>query len=202
MTYPLSLPAGCPVAVRFGGTAVVAVAQSPFTLASQVQAWPGQMWVAEVDLPRMRRADAEAWCAFRLDLNGREGTFLLPPPLAGTPRGTPAGVPVVDGAGQSGRALATRGWTPSAPFVLRRGDYLQLGAGATARLYKVLADVSADAAGEAALTIWPALRSSPADGAAIVTSNPAGVFRMATNEMVWDIDRILYGHSFSCHEAL
>lgn len=202
ISYPLSLPSGCPVNVRFGGAAAVAVARSPFTFSEQAQVWPGQIWYAEIDLPRMKRPAAEAWCCFKMALNGREGTFLMAPPLAGLPRGTPAGTPVVDGASQMGRTLATKGWTPNVANVLLAGDYLQLGTGSGTHLHKVLADVSADSSGEATLDLWPALRASPANEAAIVVSAPKGLWRMADNDMSWNIERVLYGITFRCAEAL
>jgi hypothetical protein len=59
--------------------------------------------------------------------------------------------------------------------VLSRGDKLQIGY----RLYKVTANANADANGDAVLSVWPSLRETPADGAAIDISNPVGIFRLA-----------------------
>lgn len=203
ITYPLSLPVGArPVSMRFGGNAVVGVARSPFTLSTQAQVWPGQGWEAEVDLPKMTRASAEAWCCFGLALNGRQGTFLMGDPMASARRGSASGTPLVDGASQAGRTLDTKGWTPNAAGVLLAGDYLQLGSGSSAHLHKVLTDVNADGDGKATLDIWPDLRVSPVDGAALVVSNALGLWRLSSNQVRWEVARLLYGFSFEVEEAL
>lgn len=73
----------------------------------------------------------------------------------------------------------------------------------TARLHKVLADVTSDANGEVVIPIWPRLRESPANGAYIKTSNCVGTFRLASNERSWDVDEAkVYGVSFSAVEAI
>lgn len=201
--YPLSLPAWPPPRrVAMSPYSAVAVVRSPFSLAGQAQDWGGKIWQADVDLPPMQVAEAAAWRAFKLKLNGRAGTFLMGDPAYAGPRGTMAGTPVVDGAGQSGQSLAIRGLTPSATSVLLAGDYLQLGTGATSRLHMNLTDADADGAGEAELDLWPDLRESPADGAAIVTAEPVGVWRMADAAMAWDAEPLVWGFSFSCVEDL
>jgi hypothetical protein len=201
ITYPLSLPTVTGIRrVRFTMRSVVAIARSPFTLDSQVQAHQGQRWEAEVVLPPMARANAEMWLAFLAKLNGPEGTFLLGDLAAASPRGAATGTPLVNGGGQTGNDLVTDGWTPSVTGILKAGDYIQLGAGATARLHKVLDDADSDAGGNATLTLWPKVTSSgsPADNAAIVTSSAQGVFRLASNETVWEIDEAAqYGLVFA-----
>ena len=60
ITYPLAMPTNRkPAGVRFTPLAVVSVSRSPFSLSQQVQEFDGQMWQAEVDLPRMFRSEAE-----------------------------------------------------------------------------------------------------------------------------------------------
>lgn len=203
ITYPLSLPmARGQAAVRFGGRAVVAVTSSPFTLADELQVHQGQAWLANVTLRPMREAEARLWIAFLLALNGMQGTFLMGDPLRTTPRGAGTGTPLVNGAGQSGQSLVTDGWTPST-LVLKAGDYVQLGSGASAYLHAVLADVTSNGSGQATLDIWPRLRTAPADNAPLTLTSPMGRWRMASNEMRWDVRSAqLYGIDFACTEAL
>ena len=136
ISYPVTPPSS-PSArdCELSGRAVVGVTESPFTGSQQVQASQGQMWSLSVTLPPMVRADAEAWFAFMLKLNGRYGTFTFCPPAMKTPRGIATGTPLVDGASQTGNSLATKGWTATQTGILKAGDLLQLGTGATCLLY-------------------------------------------------------------------
>jgi hypothetical protein len=203
ISYPLSLPTTSGIAtVRLTANDIVGISQSPFTAAQQVYKYPGQFWEADIGLPPMKRADAEYWISFLLKLNGPFGTFLLGDPNGGTARGVATGTPVVKGGSQTGNELLTDGWTTSQTGILKAGDYIQLGSGATARLYKILDDANSDGSGNATLTIWPSLRSSPSDNATITVSNPKGVFRLTTQPS-WDISEAsIYGLNFGAREAL
>lgn len=204
ITYPLSLPTSTGIArVRLIANDIVGVSQSPFTAAQQVYRYTGQFWEADISLPAMTRAEAEYWISFLLKLNGPYGTFLLGDPNGSSARGVATGTPLVNGGSQTGNELVTDGWTTSTTGILKAGDYIQLGSGSTARLYKVLDDVNSDGSGNATLTVWPDLRSAPADNAAITVSNPKGVFRLATSAAQWDINEAtLYGMTFGAREAL
>jgi len=154
----------------------------------------------------MKRDDAEIWIAFFMKLYGVYGSFLLGDPNAATPQGsaaTAAGTPVVNGASQTGNELTIDGLPASATGYLKAGDYIQLGSGSTASLHKVLDDVDTNSSGEATLTIWPDLRSSPADDAAVVVSNAKGVFRLTTSATDWQINNAgFYSMAFGASEVL
>ena len=120
-------------------------------------------------------------------LNGKQGTFLLGDPLGATPRGSASGSPVVDGANQSGLTLDTRGWTANATGVLLPGDYIQIGTGSGARLYKAMTQVDADGSGHATIDIWPNLRDSPTDGQSLILNDTVGQFRLTSNRTPWTI---------------
>ncbi len=203
MSFPLTPPAAPSVRrVTIKPESAVAVQRSPFTLQQQAVAWPGQAWTLQVELPPMQRDLAEEWIAFFCRLNGSEGTFLYGDPLAYEPRGIPAGGPVVSGAGQSGSALVTSGWTPFVFDALLPGDYVQIGEGSTSRLHKVLEAVETDESGNATLQLWPRLRETPADGSDIVLYGARGQFRL-TDFPGWDADHMrIYGVSFAAVEAL
>lgn len=204
ISFPISMPTS-PGFLRFrmAPESVIAMSESPFTLDQQVYEHAGQRWAAEITLPRMKRDKAAPWIAFFLKLNGRRGTFLLGDPDATSPQGIATGTPLVKGASQTGKTLDTDGWTASKTGILKAGDYIQLGSGSSSRLHMVVTDADSDASGNATLDIWPNLRTSPADNAAIVTSSPKGVFRLAGNRMPWDTDHNkVFDIAFSCIEAL
>lgn len=206
ITYPLSLPTVINIrSITLTAKNSVGISTSPFTYTQQVYKHQGQRWQADVSLPPMTRAEAEEWFSFLVKLNGQFGTFLLGDPHS-APRGSAsssAGTPVVNGASQTGSTLAIDGLPASATGYLKAGDYIQLGAGSTATLHKVLNDVDSNASGEATLDIWPDLRSSPADDATVVVSSAVGLFRLASNEVNVDINEIEhFGITFAAIEAL
>ena len=206
-TYPLTFPTQTGVAaVEITATDVVSISESPFTFSQQVVRHAGARWSATIKIPPVKRSDSEYWNSFLLRLRGQFGTFLLGDPNGATPRGSAAsaaGTPVVNGASQTGNELNIDGLPASAAGYLRAGDYIQLGSAATARLYKVLEDVNTNASGQASLNLWPDLRSSPADGAAVTVSSAKGVFRLSNNEAVWTINNAgFYSISFAAVEAL
>lgn len=203
ITYPISTPSTDIAKVKFVATDIVGVSQSPFSGVQQVYKYSGQFWEADVTLPPMKREVAEYWISFLLKLNGAYGTFLLGDPSGKTPRGVATGSPLVNGSSQTGNELFTDGWTPSVTGILKAGDYIQLGTGATSRLYKVLDDVNSDGSGNATLTIYPNLRSSPNNNDPIFTSNAKSVFRLSGNQTTWDVNEAaMYGITFGAREAL
>jgi len=206
-TYPLAFPTQTGIArVEITATDVVAITESPFTFSQQVVRHAGARWSATITIPPVKREDSEYWNSFLLRLRGKFGTFLLGDPNGATPRGSAAlaaGTPLVNGGSQTGNNLNIDGLPASATGYLKAGDYIQLGTGASARLYKVLEDVSSNGSGEATLNLWPDLRSSPADGATVVVSNAKGVFRLTENETVWTINNAgFYAINFAAVEAL
>ena len=201
ITYPLSLPTTkTPARITISASTAVAISRSNFSYATQVQAFTGQLWLAEITLPPMERADAAPWMAWLLKLNGQEGTFLLGDDSARTPRGAATGTPLVKGAGQTGQSLITDGWTSGVTNILRAGDWFAI----DQRLYMNLNDVNSNGSGEATLDIWPRLRESPADNAPLTTSQPQGLFRLQSNSYgIFDVNAAKnYATSFAAVEAL
>lgn len=188
-----------PQSIDFTAQDIVAVSTSPFSGKQQVQDWGASWLEASVTMPPMTHNQAQAWIAFLLQLRGQACLFQLGDPLALAPGGTAAGSPLVNGSAQSGYVLSTRGWTPNATNVLRPGDWLQVGY----RLYRNLDPVSADGSGVASLRIWPQLRESPADGAALLLNNTMGLWRLNSNQRKWSITEARnYGFSFTIREAI
>ena len=203
-TYPISFLSHTGVrSVELRAVNAVIYEMSPFTFAGQAQASSGQMWQADVTLPPMKREDAEKWIAWLVSLRGQFGTFNMGDPSAATPRGVATGTPRVNGASQTGEDLNIDGCTANVTGWLKAGDYIQLGTAGTATLHKVLADVNTNASGETTLSLWPHIRSAPADNATVVVSDTVGRFRLASNESSWSINEAtIYGITFSAREAI
>lgn len=203
VTYPLSFPSA-PVAERaqLGMRNIVAASRSPYSLDSQQQRHQGQQWLADLSIPPLQgAAELGAWAAFLTALRGRYGTFTWGPPDRN--QGTAPGTPVVNGAIQTGESLATRGWSVSATGVLKAGDLIQIGSGGASRMYRVLLDVDSDASGNAAIDVWPRLRESPADGAAVLTSDAVGLWRLTDNAPAILLEPAIIARvSFTIEEAL
>jgi hypothetical protein len=67
----------------------------------------------------------------------------------------------------------------------------------------VLDNVNSDGTGTATLTLFPSLRLSPADNAAIIVNNPKGQWRLSTNDIDYTIEKgQFYGITLACMEAL
>lgn len=192
ISYPLTLPTSIGIAnITLSANNAVAISQSPFTFQQQIVQHAGKRWTASVSIPPVRRDLAEPWNAFLLALNGPVGTFLLGDPNAKEPRGTVSTATLTGTAGSSSPSITKTG-------TLLAGDYIQLGSGATATLYKVLEDKS----GNGTIEIWPALRSS-VTGATVILTNTVGRFRLSSTQQSFSIDSAsIYGISFDCVEAL
>lgn len=208
IVYPLALPTPSKIrTMMWRETDVQADVASPFTGQSQVIVFPGQWFSCTVTLGAMNRADAQVWDAWLASLRGHSGTFLLGHPLRSTPLGSASsapGTPLVNGAGQSGGNLVVDGLPNSAPTYFKAGDFLQLGTGSSSRLHKVLQDVASDSSGNATISIWPNLRETPADNAAVVVTAAKGVFHRASPVTDWTAgpDANTQQRSFDAKERL
>jgi len=193
ITYPLSLPTSIGIAqIELRAVNAIGLSMSPFTFSQQTVVHEGQRWEASISIPTVRREYTAPWKAFLTALKGRRGTFLLSDPDYVSPRGTASGTPTITGsAGDSSVTVVLTG-------SLLAGDYIQLGTGLNARLHQVLEDQT----GNGTLEIWPALRGNYSS-ANVVISSPSGLFRLATNQVTWDINSSsAYSISFDCVEVI
>lgn len=206
ISYPLSLLTHTGIAsIELRATNAVAYSRSPFTFAGQAHEYAGKMWQADVTLPPMARADAERWVAWLMSLKGQLGTFYLGDPLASTPLGSgrDSDTVLVDGAVTSGNTISIDSAPVSTTDFLKAGDYMQIGSGTSRQLFKVLNDVDTDATGSATVDVWPNVRTSIADDAAVTLESAQGVFRLASNETSWSVNEAsIYGITFGAVEAV
>jgi hypothetical protein len=190
--YPLNTPTSIGIeSIELRAVNSVAISQSPFTFKQQVVSHGGQKWEASVSIPIVHRDLAAPWKAMLVALKGQVGTFLLGDPDYATPRGTVSSCAL---SGTAGQDTATVVMTGS----LLAGDYIQLGAGSSSRLHKVLVDQT----GDGSLEIWPALKSTYTSSA-VTFNSPKGVFRLSGNTTSYSINSTsLYSISFEAIEVI
>lgn len=204
IVYPISLPT-VPAPRRSHITPLNAssATRSPFDFSKQSFNWQGAAWRINIEYPPMRRPLASALIAQLMKLKSGYGTFLFGDRDAVRPRGIATGTPLVKGASQVGDVLLTDGWTHSVSGIMLQGDYIQIGDGATARLFMVLDDAASDGSGNASLTVWPPMQGSRSfgDNAIITTVNAQTNFALDT-DFGWDADEVsTYGLSLSATEV-
>lgn len=193
-----------PMQIDLDITDAVAMVQSPFSLATQMQVWPGaESMVWNVSMPPMKTSTALAWTAWMKSLQGILNVFQMGDSNHKTPMGSVSGTPLVDGTSGSYNlptttSLHTKGWTANAANVLLPGDYIQIGY----RLHTVLQPVTADSGGKATVNIWPSIREQPTDGQTVITSNTQGIWRLVDNKRSWtERANKMVGISFKIVEA-
>ena len=176
----------------------VAVSESPFTGATQVQKYAKAQWYATLSLPPMKRSDASQWQSFFMQLEGRANTFLLGDPDAKTVLGgnAPTSISVTSSAAIGATSVTL---TIGSGKKLNKGSYLQFGTGSSSRLHMIVDDNT----GNGAVTIQPALKDAITTGTTVTFASARGLFRMDTNELTWSANELSnYGITFSCSEAL
>ncbi len=158
-----------------------AVSQSPFTYDQQVYQHQGVRWEAEVTLPPLKRSDAKQVEAFFASLRGQGNTFTMGNPLHNT---TATGT----GTGAINATTLTGSFTGAVA-----GDYFEIGSA----LY-IITEVNSSSS----IDIMPPLRVA-ASSAALDFTLPKGTWRLASNEIEWNINQAsLYGFTFACVEAI
>lgn len=206
ISYPLSLPTSIGIAqIELRATNAVAVSRSPFTFSTQVHAYTGSAWQADVSLPSIRRDLAEDWVAWLLSLRGQLGTFYLGDPNAVTPRGSARDTDTIKVASavSSGGTISINSAPASQTDYLKAGDYMQIGLGVSRQLFKVLNDVDTDGAGAATVDVWPNVRTSIASTTPITVENTKGIFRLSSNEQSFSINEAsFYGIAFGAMESI
>lgn len=97
--------------------------------------------------------------------------------------------------------MVTSGWPVSAT-VLQYGDFFSLGAAEQTRLHQVTADAVSNGAGQASLQFVPALRSSPANGAALVVNAPQVHLRLTSGVPAEIRGGGVYSFTMTAREAI
>ena len=123
-------------------------------------------WEAQITFPPIvGTTNINAWRSFIAKSRGSANDFQVPvDPVA---QSASTATPLVNGAGQQGRALNTDGW-PLSTTVLQAGQYVTI----NNQLLQLTENVTSNGSGVAVLTFEPPVRVSPADNAAIEYKNP------------------------------
>lgn len=109
------------------------------------------------------------------------------------------GSATVRDAGSTGTSIRTENWSYTARTVLEEGDFFQI----EDQLYMALEDVVTDFVGRATINFEPAIRTSPALGAVVVTKQPVMIARLSQQFDGWRTDPNKIGViSFAFEEAL
>lgn len=139
------------------------------SLRRQASSRGGHLWAFDLEYGnKLERDDFQPFWAFVVSQRGQYGTFKFVPAVFGNGQGNiGTSVPLVKGASQSGRSVITDGWQVGA--TMKAGDFFRFN-GHT-KVYMLKADIVADEAGEATLSIEPALYQSPADNEFLIVEN-------------------------------
>ena len=201
VSYPLTMPSTPAfVSQQWSTIRGTGMSESPFTGGQQTVEFAYAKWKAVLTLPPMRRPQASAWTAFFAKLHGRRGTFLLGDQDAKVPQinkitaGTINGDVTLSSNADIGDTILNITGTTA----FKAGDYIQLGSASSSRLYIVVEDQ----AGGSTIQVEPKLKASATSGSTVTYNSPQGLFRMDSNELMWDTNAVsVYGISFSCTEA-
>jgi hypothetical protein len=178
---------------------IVGAVPNPFTGKQQIQSWQAGWWEATVTMPPMSVKTAGAWESFLDQVQGQTAVFYFGDALRATPQGSAEGTGLINGIFQGPYSLTTSGWAPNQTSLLLPGDWLQVGW----RIYRCQDIAASDGAGNSSFAIWPQVREQPASGTPIITTNPQGLFRMATNDLnSSESDLRTIGLSFPIREAI
>lgn len=126
----------------------------------QTMRQPGTRWEYSMSYNNLSDEESRQFEALMAQLDGQAGRVMCYD--FGRPDTPIAGSPVVDGTGQRGSSVKTKGWTPSTK-VLLVGDYIMIGS----EMKIVVEDVVADATGGATVKFEPPIRYSPKDAAPV-----------------------------------
>lgn len=195
-TFPMHIR---PFECSFRPVADATTYQSVFTGTVQSVGGAAQHWVADIDFKNIPLPQARELTAFLWSLNGSATPFWIGDWRKTTPMGSGAGSPVIEGAGQTGTKVRMRSSLAN-NLVFCAGDLIQIGS----ELKAVISDVHTNSAGYADMHIVPRLRVSPAHGAAIISNNPMGLFRLMTDDIEDPSKgkRVLTELSISLQEAI
>jgi len=204
ITFPRDFPPGIKIETSMINLAPnQALFSSSFTGDTQTQshdAGKADKWEGVYVTPLLSPADVAKVTAFLVSLRGQENTF-----KAFIPDRTRAvnfvegdwsfdsdeitfdslldtfdaedfpGSALVNGASQTATSIITDGWNFLSQTVLVAGDFFQI----EDQLYMALEDVITDGSGNATINFEPAIRTSPADNATVVTKQPVMIARLS-----------------------
>lgn len=173
------------------------VNRSQWTKRRQVVTQPGPaLWSATAEMAV--RCGTDEWLeaeAFLIDLEGQINSFRMEA-AAAAQTDLPLN-PVVDGAGQYGRALRLRGGIPGAG--MKRGHKMTV----NEQMVSIGTSFVFDANGRATVSFKPSLRLSPQDGASVEMVRPTVLVSLVDSAIGWteDLGEQFQGKPIAVEEA-
>lgn len=171
--------------MRWGQRRFELTSRSPF--GAQDIELGAPLWTAEFTVAPMRESRAGAWKALMLSLAGRLNQLQLWDTRRPAPIGTMRGAMTLASAAAAGATtLSVTAGAGQASKTLVRGDYLQLGSGATQQVVMVMEDSTANGAGTISLTVQPPLRNAHSLAAGVTWDRPKALFRREQADSTWE----------------
>lgn len=157
----------------------------------------GDQWGATMPFSNRPKLIGRKMKAFLARLGGKSGRFRMTPPDLDQ-LGTMQGPGVVDGAGQTGTTLNTKGWTANQSNLFEVGDYIAF----NGELKTVVESAASDAGGLSSIEIAPPIRKATNDLDTIETTNPQAIFKLTSDQQAdWDLQaNYIYSASINCIE--
>jgi len=128
-----------------------------------------QYYNATLKYPPQTKAEFAKVSSFIDLIRNTSAPFYLSLPQLNSGQGSGLGMPLVNGASQTGSTLVTDGWDADEIGLMLAGDPLKISG--SDKVYKTAYDVDSDSSGNASIVITPKLQFTPADNAAIVITN-------------------------------
>ncbi len=155
----------------------IGISESIFTRRTQkisLSAGTADRWSGTVKTPLLTETEVRTMMAFLIRV-GKYGLFELGhPDYTGPDSGASDGT--VNGASQTGTTLNCN-FAETSQTVLLAGEWLQFGD----ELKMCTADAVTDGSGDVAIAIRPAIRTSPADAAAVEINTPVATLQLLTD---------------------
>lgn len=144
------------------------------TIYNSVNAGKSDRWHGVFSFIPVNGSDMLTFEAWLLGL-GKSGTFYAYDPTRVQPLGGVVSSMVVDGGGQTGYSIQLRNG-PVSSTPLLAGEDIQIGD----QYFRLTSDFTTNSSGVGTANIWPAIRSSFADGETVVTDGPVLIARVTS----------------------
>jgi len=143
------------------------------------------IWRIDVTYPELYGSELWPLYAFLLAQEGESETFQMQLPDKNTPSGAWSGTPLVSGGSQCGNTLDIDGASVSVTDWGKAGDIFTVAG--DSKVYMLTEDCNSDGGGAVTLTFIPELQTTPADNAAITSSNVQFTVALTNPENMYDI---------------
>lgn len=158
---------------------------------SSGRAW----WECQYSLPPIVGTENfDSWRAFLGAAHGATNDFQVP--VDPTAQSSLTNTVLVNGAGQTGRSIATDGW-PNSTTVLYGGQYVTI----ANQLLQLTQNVTSNGSGQATLTFAQNVRAAPADNAPVEYKNPYALMYLV-DDAQWSVEAgYVYNLSLNLRES-